>query len=274
LARAIAEKVETVTLNGGEPTLVEYLPEAIRELSRTGLRTVLFTNGRSLSSLDYCRKLLYNSRNLEIQIPIHGPNGEVHDSLTRRAGSFREAISGVLNLLSVKNDDLSVVVKTVICKGNASCIHQTAEMVTELFPSINRFVVSSLIYQGKVLRHFDNCHVSIMHTGIAFDDALEVCKHANIPVVLEKIPACALREGAFLNTINASQTKRRIEMGRTMIYFDATTLRTFPMGMMIETHPNGVLPEECAECKYYDNCPGFQETYFGEYVTRITEGSS
>ena len=252
-------------LNGGEPTLVNSLPEMIRTLSRIGARTILFTNGRKLSSLDYCRELLDDTRNLEIQVPIHGSNSEIHDSLTRRVGSFDEAVRGVSNLLGLKDDRMSIVVKTLMCSLNLSRLPETAGMIAKRFPSIDKFIISSLIYEGNVLQNIKDNHFSLRGAGVLIGHAILVCKDAGIPVFLNKVPACLLEEQEFLNTLNASQSGRRIEPDRMMIYFDSTILQKFPTGKKIKTYPQGKLPDECVLCKYYEVCPGLEETYFERY---------
>ena len=86
------------------------------------------SNGRRLSDYIYCKDLVEAGVN-EFFISIYGHNSKIHDSLTRRKGSFLETIRGLENLMKLKVD---VITNTVVTKLNYKFLPRTIEKVSAL----------------------------------------------------------------------------------------------------------------------------------------------
>lgn len=146
----ILKKVEKigvphVVFTGGEPTLVEFLPELISFAENLGLVTGLNTNGRKLKDMDYCKRLKDGGID-HIQITLEGTKKEIHDKIVDEKGSFEETIEGIKNS---KDLNIFVMTNTTILKENKEDILNLPEFIKSL--GINTFAVNSIIYSGKGL---------------------------------------------------------------------------------------------------------------------------
>jgi MoaA/NifB/PqqE/SkfB family radical SAM enzyme len=72
------------------------------------------TNGRNLSDIDYCKKLLINGVD-EFFISVYGPKSQIHDKITTIKNSFKQTITGINNLSKLK---AKIITNTVIIKHN------------------------------------------------------------------------------------------------------------------------------------------------------------
>ncbi|MBW2525650.1 MAG: radical SAM protein [Deltaproteobacteria bacterium] len=98
LAEMRAE-LDGVVFTGGEPTLNRLLPELVEAARRLDYRTIgLVTNGRALQDGTLCERLVAAGLG-EVTVSMHGPEAAVHDGITRRQGSFDQAVRGVRNLV-------------------------------------------------------------------------------------------------------------------------------------------------------------------------------
>ena len=77
--------LRAVQLSGGEPLLVEGLPEIVRRLRAGGAKIVLFTNGLLLNDDNALEMARLFAR---IHVSLDGATADVHDSVRGRAGSF------------------------------------------------------------------------------------------------------------------------------------------------------------------------------------------
>jgi cyclic pyranopterin phosphate synthase len=101
-----------VMFTSGEPTLHPQLPEYIRMARDIGFPTVgLITNGRRLAYKPYARELLEAGLN-HLLVSVHGPNARVHDMLTRSKGSFAQALAGLANMASMRDEFPGLMVHT------------------------------------------------------------------------------------------------------------------------------------------------------------------
>jgi radical S-adenosyl methionine domain-containing protein 2 len=119
LVRSFPDRgVRAVVLTGGEPTLVQSLPDLLVECKNVGLQTVLSTNGVAIQ-----RRLDEIAGSLDwIALPIDGDKRAVNEVM--RVGS-RHQFDGVLGLLeTVRKDFPTIGIKlgTVACALNLSAV--------------------------------------------------------------------------------------------------------------------------------------------------------
>lgn len=88
---------ERVLIKGGEPTLHKDLFEIIDMLKKRSLKqTILLTNARAFSYKDACDKI---DDDTIILVKVWGHCAEVHDSITKTEGSFKQTLEGIDNLI-------------------------------------------------------------------------------------------------------------------------------------------------------------------------------
>ena len=116
-----------VVLTGGEPTIRKDFPQLLRACHRMDLAAEIQTNGRKLEDSSFCDELEIVRRDC-FNVALHGPSASIHDSVTRRHGSYADTVRAFSNLAT---RPCTTVGKVVISRLNAphlletlSCLHQ------------------------------------------------------------------------------------------------------------------------------------------------------
>jgi len=85
--------VPGVTFTGGEPTLVDYLPELIKYTASKPIKTHLMTNGYKIDR-EYAELLVRNGL-VHVNISLDGAKEETHDTFRKTKGAFKRAIEAI-----------------------------------------------------------------------------------------------------------------------------------------------------------------------------------
>lgn len=134
ISSQIPSDADHITITGGEPFLLKKDIFKLFNYLKCNLNQVeylLLTNGRALSDREYFELFKENvPDNIMVGIPIHGYNEETHDGITRAAGSFKQTIKGLKNLLTTK---IRVEIRIVVSKLNITFLDKIVELIaTEL----------------------------------------------------------------------------------------------------------------------------------------------
>jgi len=108
-------RFQNLILSGAEVTTFDELDRYVQLAASMGWfkEIQIQTNGRRLSERDYIRHLVECGVN-EFFVSIHGLE-EVHDSVARVSGAFRETMEGIRNLEAF---DVKVITNTVLTRTN------------------------------------------------------------------------------------------------------------------------------------------------------------
>jgi len=93
--------IETISLSGGEPLESPYVTDFIRYVKKKGLRLLLYTcgnveSGKEIVPIDSEHFQLFKEVGVDkIIFSIHGPNAEIHEKVTTKAGSFNNLITSI-----------------------------------------------------------------------------------------------------------------------------------------------------------------------------------
>lgn len=110
-----------ITISGGEPTVVSYMPELIRFLRPKTKRIVLYTNG-----LNNINKILDSID--EVQVSLEGLSGRTHDFI-RGENTYKKVSDFILNF---KNKEKLKVAFTIL-------YHNFDELVNNLDEWLNKY---------------------------------------------------------------------------------------------------------------------------------------
>ncbi len=137
--------VPHVVFTGGEATLRNDLPELIAHAEANGQITGLNTNARRLSDEKYVQKLVDAGLD-HVQITVESCDEQIHDTMMRAKGAFRQTIRGLKNVLDTS---LYVMTNTTMLRTNVHRIAETLDFLAELgVPTIG---LNALIYAGQGL---------------------------------------------------------------------------------------------------------------------------
>jgi len=131
-----------VVFTGGEPTLVEALPELIAHAETNGQITGMNTNARRLADATYLARLV--SAGLDhVQITVESDDAAIHDQMVLSKGAHRQTIRGLENVL---DSPLYVMTNTTMLQDNVHTIPATLDFLGKLgVPTIG---LNALIYSG------------------------------------------------------------------------------------------------------------------------------
>jgi len=131
-----------VVFTGGEPTLRDDLPELIAHAEANGQVTGLNTNGRRLSDASYLDQLVKAGLD-HVQITVESHLPEIHDTMVRARGAWKQTIAGLRNCLE---SPLYVMTNTTMLKLNSPYLGETLEFLAETgVPTVG---LNALIYAG------------------------------------------------------------------------------------------------------------------------------
>ena len=131
-----------IVFTGGEPTLMDFLPELIAYAEKNGQITGLNTNARRLADKNYLAELV--SAGLDhVQITVESDDAAVHDAMVG-AKAHRQTIQGLKNVLE---SPLYVMTNTTMLQDNVHTIPTTLDFLAELgVPTVG---LNALIYAGR-----------------------------------------------------------------------------------------------------------------------------
>jgi len=137
--------VPHIVFNGGEATLRNDLPELIAHAERNGQITGLNTNARRLADHKYVQQLVDAGLD-HVQITVESCDEQIHDTMMRAKGAFKQTIQGLKNVLA---GPLYVMTNTTMLRTNLHTIPDTLDFLADTgVPTIG---LNALIYSGHGL---------------------------------------------------------------------------------------------------------------------------
>jgi radical SAM protein with 4Fe4S-binding SPASM domain len=138
----------TVSFTGGEPTLRDDLPELVAYARNKGMRVNLITNGLRCADADYVQSLADSGLH-SAQVSIEGGSAEIHDTITRHAGSWERSVAAVRNLRAA---GIHTHTNTTICGGNREHLPELVDFIAQDLES-EYFSMNMVIRTGTALEH-------------------------------------------------------------------------------------------------------------------------
>ncbi|MBW2263551.1 MAG: radical SAM protein, partial [Deltaproteobacteria bacterium] len=136
-------------IGGGEPSLHEDLPGAIRDLRASGAREVeVRTNGLRMAYASYARELAEAGlTRASVLVPSHDP--AVSDRLTRRPDGHALALRGIENLIDC---GVEVVVRIPLLRPTAASLSDTIDWISRNVPDASAIDLVHAYAGGKRLQ--------------------------------------------------------------------------------------------------------------------------
>ena len=190
-ARAQLEALRTehdeITFVGGEPTLVEDLPELVAHARSLRYSAVgLQTHGGALAD-PARREALVDAGVTDVHLSIHGASAEAHDFHTDRPGSFQRALAAARGLRTCR---VPFVVTSVVTRSSARGLDALAGLLVELGASA--WTIAWPEIAGRAVAAFDR---TIPRFGVAVPFVLHaaaIAMRRRLPVALAGFPHCTL----------------------------------------------------------------------------------
>ncbi|RLI98184.1 MAG: hypothetical protein DRO99_01335 [Candidatus Aenigmatarchaeota archaeon] len=176
-----------IVFTGGEPSIRPDIIELVSYAKSMGFSTIqLQTNGRRFYYMDFCRDMVEAGMN-EFGPAVHGPNPEVHDTLTCSEGSFRQTVQGIRNVRSL---GVTVVTNTVVTKPNYRHLPEIARLLVSL--GVSQFQFAFVHPIGNALKNFDDMVPRVSDAAPYIHKGLQIGIDNGLMVMAEAMPYCMM----------------------------------------------------------------------------------
>jgi len=146
--------VPMITFTGGEPTLVESLPDLIHYASKKPIKSNLMTNGFGIT-IAYAERLVNNGLS-QVNISLDGADESTHDNLRGVKGSYRKAIESIEFF---KDLGIYVETTTVITGNNHSGLDKIMEIGEKYKLNNMKFTAIIPFKRGKKCNYIESFNV-------------------------------------------------------------------------------------------------------------------
>ena len=185
--------LEYIVMTGGEPTMqpdlfLESLDRVREKFPHT--QVLLLTNGRSLSDKWLFQQVVdRHPEHFRIAIPIHAPNAELHDYITRSPGSFDQTMLGLTRLM---NSDITVEVRIVVTKVNCDYLLEIGKLISNNFPRVFCVNFIGLEPRGNCAVNYDSVYLDHRTSFIKSKEAIQYLISCGYDVGLYNYPLCSI----------------------------------------------------------------------------------
>lgn len=179
------KKIDTLVFVGGEPTITKDFFKIIKLAKNKGYRRIsIMSNGRMLSNINFCRRLL-NEGITDIGISVHGQNAGVQDSITRSHGSFKQTVWGMKNLAIL---DKRFMTNTVINKKNYKFLPEIVKFLSQFNPYL--ILLTFPNPRGNAEKYFKNIMPKYSEVLPCVIEAIQIGRNLNQNIRTSDIPFC------------------------------------------------------------------------------------
>jgi len=134
---ALSYGIKDWDISGGEPPLLPYWFQLLKDMKALGFRNIAcITNGYKFADERFLMNSL-GSGLKELLFSLHGPEDEIHDSMTGVKGSFNKIMQAIDN---ANNLGVKIRINTVVTKDNYIWVEHIAEVVNRIKPVAFNFL--------------------------------------------------------------------------------------------------------------------------------------
>jgi MoaA/NifB/PqqE/SkfB family radical SAM enzyme len=234
-----------VILTGGEPSLLDIIPEIARDAVARGLHVRMITNGSQLARPGLAETYVAAGC-AHFHVSVHSCREPLEDFLTGVKGSFAQAVAALDNLGAA---GATVNINTVINKLNADHLDENVKFFTARFPFLRHFVWNNLDpSMGRAETNRDTAH-RLADFELSLCRAMRYLHATGRTFRVERVPLCYMTEFAHCST----ETRKIIKGEERIVHFldDKGTVRQTDF-----VHPKAPV---CKQCTLDDICGGLFE---------------
>lgn len=181
----------TIAFTTAEPTLREDLRGLLNyTFSKYPQSEIsILTNARRFSYKNYAQtfKRLFN--HITLEIPLHGPNPKIHDTLTRANNSFNQTVNGIKNIFSVY-PNTKINIRVLVHKSNYKHLDETLEFIKKEFPKASSIILIYISMIGSSKLNFES--LFLMPNELKKETNKTLKKQKNTHIQLFHFPYCIL----------------------------------------------------------------------------------
>lgn len=238
LKKAHDQGATLLSLDGGEPTILPYFKELIKQSISLGFKNIAIkTNGFGFSNYQYAKTVIEGNQNIiKIYLSLHGADKNIHDKLVQKNGSFDTALKAIKNIIKLKCDFTSNI---VICSLNFLYLKEYIDLLKQF--GVKKTIFLFIASRGSALKNpFLIPKIEI--TVPFIKEAIDYANAKDVEVALTFFPFCLL-DSYYLNYAVESHIPGEIKN------FDELSEERYKS-------------KKCQKCRYYPKCPGVWKEYY------------
>ncbi len=200
-----------VIFTGGEPTLMEHLPEAMAHAKSRGVQVRLITNGQKTADYDFISRLVDAGLD-HINISMHSYRDSVQAFLTENPDSLKNITKTLENTSKL---DLSTDINTVINSYNADHLDMTVKWVVRNFPHVRHFVWNNIDPRMNRASQNKDTVPKLQSFEISLYKACRFLEATGRTFRVERVPLCYMADFAHCST----ETRKIIKNEERIVHF-------------------------------------------------------
>lgn len=209
-----AQGIGELDIMGGEPFLIPWMPDVIRDAAQRGIRVNASTNGSQITALKDLQGI--SPGRLTVGISLEGSSPELHDHLTG-AGNFGAAVT---NLRWLASTGLDPLVKTVVSRKTAGDLQHIIDLIRDI--GVRRYY----------LIHMDIFNTDTL-SGMAFSypefmRLSERISAANTDIAVGSVTASCFNGSAASRNVRCTAGSRKIAVMPDGSVFPCNLFQSFP----------------------------------------------
>ena len=258
-------EVSHVTFSGGEPFLSERFLELVLACRMRGKSVTIITNGTCASAEDY--RSLKDIGVGVFELPLLSAHPEVHDRLTRSAGSWQKVTGSIDRIQEL---DIPVVAVIVLTTVNFPDLGDTLDFLKER--GITRIMLNRFNVGGRGIREWRHLSLSKQELRRAFsladrkaeEDQLSISANVCTPFCILtpkdyphiRTVSCSPRIEQRPVTLDALGNIRLCNHSPTVLgNIHSTSLEQIFQSPYLRRFAQTV-PKMCAGCEQFNECQG------------------
>ncbi|NUN16091.1 MAG: radical SAM protein [Myxococcales bacterium] len=227
---------QMVSLTGGEPTLVPWLPEIIAHARSLGFRSIqLQTNGTLLQTPAVVSRLV-KAGLTEALVSLHSHQPAVSDVITQAPGTWHRTIQGIDHLIDA---GVSTSISHVLTLRNLAETEQFVDWVADRWGSRVGIVWSVAAPITSASSRYNDSIPPLDVAGVALRAGLERCVDRNMDYTGQNdtcgVPRCVLGQDVRF---------------------------VVDLSPEIANESGFIRPNICNSCRHHDVCRGVRNAYF------------
>ncbi|MFH1235064.1 MAG: radical SAM protein [Candidatus Diapherotrites archaeon] len=230
---------------GGEPTIRSDLPELIAYASKKCRKIWIDTNGRRLKDKAFLKKMVLSGANI-FGVTLLGTTAKIHDSLTRKKGSFSDTVKGLKNISSLKKKhSIRLVLEFILAKQNMRELKKLDSFAKKF--KADSIIIIHVKPMGRAKKNFLELHPPYSESCREIEKAV-----FSVPFSIFNIPPCVLGRDKRKHLKLPANSQLFYSKGKTFVIVDEYNL-------LSTKAPN------CQECAFCPVCPGVWQEYAKNY---------